>query len=235
MRNAIVLLLLALALQAAPPKKILPKDTPRYQVIAEWVRVVCAVHILQEKFDTEVASAKSDNDVPIAMIRYNHAMNLELGSSIDRLKRMHVSVPTLAGVPQLLADTFEQRIQYQKELISIKKASLVFTPTPGVDYAKLLGRLPELGAEMDHLDRTFMQNYPQLFYGMIVDMKANSQGMVDHLLITKAERGELIRQIDTAFGENITWNPQMTYNTGAAKATRDLLGGNRRCSDEPWG
>ncbi len=233
MRETILILLLALSVQSKPIEKAKVKETPRYEVISEWVRVITAIRIHQEKYEQAMSAAKAENDKPLATIGYNHAMNIELRSSIPRLKAMKVSDEHLKGTPTHLAFFFVQKVKLQSELIVIKKKSLVDTPQPGVDYTKLLGRLPEISVEMDNIDRAIVQ-LATMFCAMLIDTKPNSLGKLDHLLVTKAQRDNLIRQIDLTFGDDLTWKPGVTYNTAAASSTRTFLVGGHRSSDEPW-
>jgi hypothetical protein len=104
-------------------------------------------------------------------------------------------------------------------------------PLPGVDY-EFLAELPKLRAFLENDDQTLFQATP-LVFGMLIDERPDSKNHASHLLITKAERSELLRSLDAAFGQKLD-DKKPNYVVGSAALLKAFLSKNFKCADEPW-
>ena len=64
-------------------------------------------------------------------------------------------------------------------------------------------------------------------------MKPDSKGHASHLFITKAEREELIQQIDTDFGSKLD-EKDANYGVSSAAVLKAGLQKDFKSSDDPW-
>jgi hypothetical protein len=81
-------------------------------------------------------------------------------------------------------------------------SAFVGGPKPNVDYTKLGADIPKTRAKLDFIDKALFEATPAIFMTLI-DSKPDSNGHASHLSITKAERADLIKQIDTDFGSKL--------------------------------
>jgi hypothetical protein len=101
-----------------------------------------------------------------------------------------------------------------------------------VDYAKLTADLPKIRARLDYIDKALFEASP-LVFTTLVSVKPDSKGRTSHLIITKAERADLIEQIDTDFGSKLDAQ-RPNYVVAAALILRDGLQKDYKSSDDPW-
>jgi hypothetical protein len=66
----------------------------------------------------------------------------------------------------------------------------------------------------------------------LIDEKPDSQGHMSRLIITKAERNDLIKRIQTLFGAKLG-QKQQNYYVSSATVLRDWLRSGYTASDEP--
>jgi hypothetical protein len=90
----------------------------------------------------------------------------------------------------------------------------------------------KIRADLDYLDQSVFEATP-LIFATLLNMKADSKNHVSHLIITKAERAKLLRDITTDFGSKLDQkNPN--YTVGAASVLKTSLLKDFKSSDEPW-
>jgi hypothetical protein len=71
-----------------------------------------------------------------------------------------------------------------------------------------------------------------MVFATLIDFKADSKNHTSHMIITRAERGELIDLLTRRFGKSLDLKGQ-NYTVSAAGLIKDFLLG-RACSDDPW-
>jgi len=156
---------------------------------------------------------------------------LELGSQVRMLSSMNLSDPFDTLIPSMIS-FYEEKIKLWDRMKEIG-ASFIGGPREGVDYQKLGAEVPELRARLEYVDQSIFQASPMVF-ATLIDMKPDSRNHVSHLIITKAERAELLDSLDTAFGKKLD-EKKPNYTVGSAAVLRDaLLKKGFKCSDEPW-
>jgi hypothetical protein len=70
-----------------------------------------------------------------------------------------------------------------------------------------------------------------LVFATLINMRADTQNHVSHMVITRAERDELVGQIERAFGDKL--NAPDDYAAGQAVVLRTKLK-EFKCADDPW-
>jgi hypothetical protein len=107
-------------------------------------------------------------------------------------------------------------------------------PKPGVDYGKIAATLPNIRAQLEYIDQGIFEVAPAVFATLLQNTKTNSQGGVDHLIITRSERMALVNRIKTIFGDKLDQKNQDYLVSAASVLDFYLEKKGFKCSDEPW-
>jgi len=68
---------------------------------------------------------------------------------------------------------------------------------------------------------------------MLLDERTDSKNHVTHLIITKAQRSDLLHQLNTAFGQKLDEENQ-NYIVSSATILRRFLSDKWKSADKPW-
>ena len=131
-----------------------------------------------------------------------------------------------------IASFYEQEIELQQRLIDIAENFVGGVPKPGVDYDKLGAEVPKLRAKLEYTERSVFETTPLIFMTLI-DMKADSQNHVSHLIISKEQRADLLDKLKVAFGDSLDAKDQ-NFDVSSAKVLRGYLLKDFKSSDDPW-
>jgi hypothetical protein len=159
MKNFIVIFMLLLPLLVTCNADAQAKDTPHYDVVAEYIRSLGAIHNIQQTAIREYQEAE-DKDNPVKKvlvgIQISTRFKLELRTSIGVLKRMKLKKPFDELIPNTIS-FYQRKIELFDESIKISKNFVDTVPKPGVDYSGMLARMPEITALNDYIDETIFQ------------------------------------------------------------------------------
>jgi hypothetical protein len=203
--------------------------TPPLAFVTEYVRELGEIERIRAAGEDEIKKA-TDEDRFAIMIHTSTAMQLALRSHINMMKSMNLK-PPVEEAPLSFAKFYEQKIDLHQSLIDISSA-FMGGPKPDIDYAKLAAELPKVRASLEFIDRAIFEATPLVFTALI-DMKADSKGHVSHLVITKAERANLLSNLADRFGTKLDQKGS-NFIVGSAVVLRGGLLKNFKCSDEPW-
>jgi hypothetical protein len=206
------------------------KETPHYDVVAEYIRALGANHNIQQKWSKDHEDNK-DNRIKEMMnaVRSGTRFKLELRSSISALKRMSLKKP----FDELLLNTisfYELKMELYEEIVKISKKFVDADPKPDVDYSKMVARMPEITAQLEYIDESIFQSMV-LVFALLIDEKPDSEGHMSHLNITKAQRQKFIDNINGSFGESLDKNNQ-TWTVRSASLLKAYLLKDYKCADE---
>jgi len=203
-------------------------EKPHLEFVNEYIRGLAAIENLRDSAEKDQQQNPNGN-VFMNFIHTSTLNQLELGFRISILKSMRLNPPFETFIPSITA-FYELKVALWKRLTEISSSFIV--PKPDVDYGKLAAELPELRAQLDYIDQSLFQVTPGIFMTLI-DVKPDSKGHVNHLIITKAEKAKLIDDLTTNFGSKLDKsNPN--YTVAAAKLLKEGLLKDFKCSDEPW-
>jgi len=215
----------------APNVHAQKKDTPHYDVVAEYIRSLGAIHKVQEISKIEFQDVK-DEDSPykklIDGIRSASRFKLELNTSISALKRMRLKKPFEELIPNTIL-FYEKKIELFDETIKISKTFLD-GPKPGVDYSGMLARMPEITATVEYIDESIFQTMV-LVFALLIDEKPDSEGHMSHLNISADQKQKLIDNIDGYFGESLE-RKNKTWTVNSASLLKAYLLKDYKCTDE---
>jgi hypothetical protein len=205
-------------------------ETPHLRFVTEYVRELAEVQEIRDDFERDTDPAKNPNVLSVSSYSFTR-MTLELKSQVRILGAMRLNNPYDFLIPSITA-LYEKKIRIFQRLLDDDREMLE-GPKSGVDYSKVVSETPELRAKLDDTDHTLWEATPAVFMTLI-DPKPDSQNHVSHLVITCAERSQLIDQINASFGDKLSEHNR-PYGVGIALILRDaLLNKGHKCSDEPW-
>lgn len=223
MKKLIAFAFLATVLSAA-----FAQENINFSFVSEFTRELIALENIRATGERELKEKGSN---PIAGgIRNSTRVQLELGSSIVMLQGIHLE-PPVDDVRQSLVTLYKRKIAYHQELIDIA-SQFMAGQKPGVDYGQLAAEIPKITASLDYLDETLFKAAPVVFASLI-DMRADHLGHASHLVITRAERNELIRNIKSSFGAKLNAKDQ-NYIVSSAWVLLSGLQKTFKSSDDPW-
>jgi hypothetical protein len=232
MKYAPIIIILLLSISATSSAAIKKHETPHYDVVAEYIRSLGAIHNIQKTADIEFQEDNQSDDPAIAKlmsaIRSSTRIKLELNTSIAAQRRMKLKKPFETLLPTTI-ELYQQKIDLHNEIIKISK-TLIDGPKPGVDYSKMTARMPEITASVEYIDETIFQMMP-LVFALLIDEKPDSEGHMSHLNITKEQRQKLIDNINGWFGESLD-KEKKNWTVSSAVLLKAYLLKDYKCTDE---
>jgi hypothetical protein len=146
------------------------------------------------------------------------------------LKRMHLNDPFDQLTDNVVA-LYQKKIELHNSIIRLS-TTFLSGPKPDVDYDALTADAPKITAGLEYLDRTLMQATPIIF-ATLIDMKPDRQGHASRLIVTRAERAKLVRDLQISFGNKLDQKDQ-NFIVSSASILRDYLAKKGyKCADEP--
>jgi hypothetical protein len=207
-------------------------ETPHLEFVSEYIRELAAVEEIHAKGEEENNQDKKDDQLPFSgAVHTSTLFELELGSQVKMLKGMRLNTPFDTVIPSITT-VYEEKIVLWRRMREIASA-FIGGPKDGVDYGKLAAEMPQIRAKLEYLDQTLFQDVTPLVFATLIDMKADSKGHANHLIIAKEERAGLISKLNDSFGAKLDQKNQ-NYTVSAASVLRDYLNKDFKCSDEPW-
>lgn len=212
------------------------QETRGYDLVAEYIREFGAIE------DARTLSYKEFQKIPsgdnaasmMSAVRFSARMNLELNTNINILKKMKLKKPFETLIPSTIA-FYSQKIALYDEMSTIAKfmlAGLMGSHKSNVDYSPNATRMAEINAKLEFIDKALFESTP-LVFAVLIDQKPDSENHVSHLLITRAQRQELIDKINNSFREKLDQSDP-SYATNSAWVIRSFLSKDYKCSDDPW-
>jgi hypothetical protein len=156
---------------------------------------------------------------------------LELFTQISAMRGVHLNKP-FDWLPEGIADYNQQELALYKQYAD-GCATLLEGPKPNVDYGKITAALPNIRAQIEFIDQGIFKTAPAVF-ATLIQQKPNLRGGLDHLIIKKSERAELIDRIKGSFGDKLNQHDQNYIASTASVLESYLEKKGYKCFDEPW-
>lgn len=166
---------------------------PRLDFVKAYIRVTSAIENVRARAQLEL---KDKTNQFADCVRNGTLFQLELRAGAGQMKAIKLTGP-LEGTPQLIARYYEQMIGLYEQMSDICGA-MVAGPKPGVDYGQLAAEMPKISAGLEFLDQGLFKVSP-LIFGALISDTPDKEGHASHLVITKADRDELVESIDRSF------------------------------------
>jgi hypothetical protein len=204
-------------------------ETSHLAFVSEYIRELAAIENIRASVEKEQKQG-NQSDVFSNAIHAGTLMQLELGSQVRMLKAMRLNPPFEELIPDI-TKFYEQKIALYQTIIDIGSA-FIAGPKPGVDYDKLASEVPKTRAGLEFIDHALFDVTPIIF-ATLIDQKADSKNHASHLIITKAERAKLIRNLTDHFGAKLDQKDQ-NFTVSAASVLKAYFLKDYKCSDDPW-
>jgi hypothetical protein len=202
----------------------------KIQFISEYVRELSAQEQIRAEGEKELAEAPNQEEQLTASIHAATRMQLELQTQIAMLKSFHFDSPFDVLV-RGLTSTYQEKINLYQELADIC-SDFIGDPKPGVDYGKLTAEMPKVRAYLEDNEKGLLP-ITAVAFGMLIDERPDSKNHASHLLITKAQKSQLLRTLAAGFGEKLD-QKDPNYVVGSALLLKSYLTKGFKCADEPW-
>lgn len=202
----------------------------RKEFVNEFIRELVSIQGVRDGFAKDHAQDKTMNDQMATIIRTSTRMNLELQANINMLQGIKLGEP-FSKFRDYLQDIYKQKQEINTEVMSTA-SQFVVGPKPGVDYEALAAYMPQLTAKDGYLDKIIFDGSAGIFLSL-VDMREDKEGHASHLIVTKDQRKQMIRRIETAFGSKLD-DKEPTYIVNSAWIIREGLRKDYKSSDDPW-
>jgi len=206
-------------------------ETPHLEFVKLYIEQLGAIENIRDAAAKELTTDPATQrvaDCVHTMTQYQ----LELTTQVSAMRGVHLSKP-LDQFPEGIAEFERQKLDLYKQYGGVCSA-MMEGPKPNVDYGKLTASLPKINAQVEFIDHGIFKVAPAVFAALIQTTKTNSHGGLDHLIITKAERDDLVRQIKLTFGDKLNQHDQNWIVSAASVLEFYLEHKGYKCSDEPW-
>jgi hypothetical protein len=208
-------------------------ETSPLDFAREYIREIVTNERMRALAEKDVKEASEPNAAKMmAIIRSSTRIILELRSQISVLQRMTLSEP-FDRLPGMLVQLYGKKIEVNDRMIAMATA-FAKGPEPDVDYGALAAESPKLTAENEHIDRLLFEGATKLVLYLLIDSKPDKDGHASRLIITRAQRDELIASLQAGFGKKMDKKGDHGYFVASGTVLRDvLLKKGYKCADEP--
>jgi hypothetical protein len=203
-------------------------ETPHIQFVQEYIRELSEMEDIRAS--AEVDLKRKDTNQFADAIHWSTRNQLALRTNISILNGMHISGDLGFLIPHIVA-FYQQKLDIHERLIAIA-TEFMSGPKPGVDYGKLAAEMPKLQATLEYTDESFLKMSAMVFVTLI-DPKPDSANHMSRLIITSAERQDLLNKLKTDFGTKLDQKHENNF-VGSAEVLRSYLRKDKgyKCSDE---
>ena len=203
----------------------------RLEFVTLYMRQLATQESIRDDEEKELDQASTPVGQLQSCIHGSTALQLELGTEIGMLKDTHFDAPFDQLVPTII-DVYNKKIDLNQRLIDICSA-VIGPEKPGVDYDAMAAEMPKIRAVLESMDQT-LHMAAGLAFGLLIDQRADSKNHASHLIITKAERAELLHAIDESFGKKLDDKNANDLVSSGVVLKYLLTEKGYRCADEPW-
>lgn len=206
------------------------QETPHLQFVTEYVRELSQIEELRQRAADNIANDPQHGFANC--IADMTSLQMEYQSQIAAMKGITLSAP-VSELPSQISAFYQMKVNLYGQFIEACSAMMSDRPKPGVDYSQISASLPKIRAQLEYVDRSLFQASP-LIFATLVDRRADSAGHVSHLVISNAERTELLHEMDTEFGGKLDDVSNAGYVVQSAGIVKAYLLKDFKGSDDPW-
>ena len=230
-KTTFMILTLFLFLQvAAWASEVAKPPTPPLTVATEYARELISIEEVRARGEADMQGTVTSQEKLTSGIHFSTLIQLELKSQIRMLKDMRLTEQFADLIPGLIAFD-KHKIDLHQQMIDVV-TEILSGPKPGVDYGKVAAQMPKIRAELEDVDHTIFTNVTPLICMILIDMRPDSKNHVSHLVITKAEKVELIERLVSGFGD--AFNQKQKYFMVSAGLVMKGFLDDHASSDDPW-
>ena len=187
-------------------------DITNYAAAVEYVQCLAKAHNLQVAARAELGKSKDPTSKLMTSVRISTKSKIEMAATVAALDQLDVGDDAKPFVKYLI-DFQKQKIELNSALIEIA-AKIMGEPNPGADYGKLMSTSAEISATMDSIDEQIFK-LANAFFAIMIDLQPDKQGHVSRLRISRLQRTDLIKLIESQFGKSLDGKNQTWMVSGA--------------------
>src|SRR5471032_370959 len=210
--------------------------TERYELARTFVEELVGMHQAEVLMNRDLKAIPQNSDrtqaTMIAIVRNGTRTRMRLNVTIRLLQQIEPVDKNFESLISYLINMYGRKEQLYAEMVDAGKTMLA-GEKPGVDYGVLVGRMPEVRAQLEFVDESIFKAVPMLGMLMVSD-KPDSKGHLSHFAITRKEAQEIISMIQIGFGKSLDAKEQ-NWTTSSASILRTYLRDKGfKYSDDPW-
>ena len=206
-------------------------STPPLGLVRTYVSGIGEIDRIRKAFAKESATL-GPQEKTLASINAGASLILEMRATNGALRQVRIADADIQGYVENVIKFREQQIAMFDQLNEISQNFLGNTPKPGVDLQAQVAEIPKIRAHITYIDRSLFQASPILMMSL-VSKTPDKAGHMSHMIITKDERKQLIRDLDLKFGKDIDKiEDGQSYELMTASVLKQKLL-EFKCSDEP--
>ena len=173
------------------------------------------------------------NEAMANCVRASTGMQLVLQGQINIFNDMRVNATSpIDTVPADISNLYSTKLDLYKQMGDICTVFLS-GPKQGVDYASMTADMPKISAKLKYIDHT-LTTASEMVAAALIDQKPDSHNHLNHLVITRDERKNLVDEIKRGFGKNLNAKDQTSSASQAGVIYDFLTKQNYFCADDPW-
>jgi hypothetical protein len=233
LRSGAIALLLAMAghVYAAPPQNA--SETNRLAFVNEYIRELSEQEAMRKETVSEMHEPGEGTLMP--MIHYATEMRIALSVDINTMTGMHLT-GMFKSLPKQIAQYLNFKYKILSEMQKIASTTVEATINgrkPGIDYGKMVAAMPKLRAQLESVDESFT-TISALVFATLGDQKPDKRNHLSHLIITKRQRNDLLRELRADFGIELRQKDPPALAVAAGFIDHALRNGGYKYADDPW-
>jgi hypothetical protein len=202
------------------------ETTPPIEFVKEYIRQLGELESIRS--DAAVEAKQKDADSLANAIHFSTRIELALQADIGILSGMHLD-PPFTELPTDIIEFHKQKIQIHQRMAEIA-TEIMSGPKPGVDYGKMTAEMPKLRAILESNDE-FLMKVSVMTFMTLLNQQPDKTNHVSRLIITKAERQDLLKRLQSWFGPKLDWKSKNGV-ISAAEVLRAYLRKDFKCTDD---
>jgi hypothetical protein len=206
-----------------------PGAHPEVRFVSDYIRALSDVENIRADAERDLKTAKTPMKQFSSCV---HTTQLQMHAMADaaNLAATYKLAGASKDTPSLLVKYYAAKGEMFNSLSDMCQTMLQ-GPRPGVDYGKVAVGMPKLRADMEHTDKMLLLLTVEVF-STLISPTPDKQGHMSRLVVTKAERDDLVHQINVSFkGLDAK---DANYSVSSASLLRDYLSRKGyHCADDP--
>ncbi len=231
------LIFLGLIITLFLPVGISFAGTQEYEFAKAYILGIECRKQIETRSTTDLLEAgKDEMKRSMALMRNGQRAIMELQAAINYLTPFQKSdKKAISAVAQNTIENYELMIANYKD--SVQALEIMNNPAnatnPNIDLGKMMSRVSGITAKQEYISESLFQGVT-LAAMALVDLRPDKDGHCSYLLLTTAERKDLISNLDATFGVDIKDGLKVgqNYTLASAAAMRELLAGDHKSSEE---
>jgi len=207
----------------------------RIGFVSEFIRELSAAQELRELLAKSSALDISGPPEISLILRNSTQASSELGTTRRLLNEDQLD-PAVDDIRVRLKKIYEQKLAMNQGIIEDAKRLLVSDRSDeerNIDYDALATKVSEFNLLNDELDESILEISRDVGVSLLDD-KENERGLLDHLVLPKANRQQITKEIETTFRSSRGEKDKNSITSAAWLLHDEFLKSKFKSADDPW-